>query len=105
MAQLRNNLTLKLIEDVYEKATDQLLVLNGCEFTAKAACVSDEEELTLSQHLNLPILADECQLLCQWIEVNNHRHCLGIPWAYKGSFQMRTQSADESVSLLMTTRA
>lgn len=74
MTQLRNDLTLKLIGNVYEKATDQPLVVNGCELTAKTACVPVKEKLTLNQLFNLPTLADECHLPRQWTEVNNHSH-------------------------------
>ena len=71
---MRKNLTLKLIGNVYEKAADQPLVVNGCELTAMTACVPVKEKLTLYQPLYLPTLADECHLQCQWIEVNNHSH-------------------------------
>lgn len=53
-------------------ANHQYLGVKGSELTAKGTYVSFEDKLTLCQSLNLSFLTDECHLLCQWFEVNNH---------------------------------
>lgn len=54
------------------KTSSQSLGVNGSELTAKDAYVGFEEKLTLYHSLNLSFLTDECHLLRQWFEVNNH---------------------------------
>lgn len=54
------------------KTASQSLGVNVNELTADGTYVSFEETLTLCQSLNLYFLTDECHLLSQWFEVNNH---------------------------------
>lgn len=54
------------------KSASQSLGVNVSELTAKGTNITFEEKLALCQSFNLYFLTDECHLLCQWFEVNNH---------------------------------